>query len=275
MKPCIILNSETGIGNRLQGMFSSWFLSYPKHNFYFSWPLTKYCNSTFNALFNSELFNELQICGVSSYVDAFQPKHQIFIDNDFIPDNLQEDELAVLKQGYVFNDSENTRIDVLAAMQGIFQDNPDCLEANIKYRQARDITHSVHGCTAIHIRGGIPNVDDVKDISQSSLFISLDVYDKFIEENLSESLCLFSENQEVLDFFLAKYKDKIKIRPTISDYRNPYFTYHAMLNMYEMSKCSHIVGPNSSFSQFAALWGNVPRTILNPVLKKDIIHDDA
>ena len=116
----------------------------------------------------------------------------------------------------------------------------------------KDYFHGYDGITVgIHIRRG-----DYKDYLGGRYFFSDDVYLNVINDFRKQ---MDAEGKRVR--FLICSNDNI----TITDKSNDIFSIqgsNGITDLYALSCCDYIIGPPSSYSQWASFYGNVPLRFL-------------
>lgn len=150
----------------------------------------------------------------------------------------------VITHGWLFRDEENLRKhqDILKKIftpKGIYLTEVQNITS--KLRKEYDCI------VGLHIRRG-----DYREWEDGKYFYSDEVYLKKISEFLSAT----ELSKDKICFFICSNED-IDIK-AYKEYNICYNRRHFMTDLYTMANCNFIIGPPSTFSQWASLYGGVP-----------------
>lgn len=256
----IISNSLTGLGNRLENIVSLYRLALiHKCDFKFFWNINEWAIRTFEELFSNfhnHIITDLSIIRRKSEYKScliFEPNGNFEQQKEKVQDF---DILVFNTDSVVLNNSE----DVLYNLYNV----ANILKPSFKVTSYSNIVlsnHDVSNIPAIHVRTGVINRTEEKDIALRNPPMIYE-YDEYIEKNVEGQFFLSADTNLVKDRFKTKYGDKAIILPTTDNYKEHFFCIHSLSDMYIMSQCKEIVGSQSSFNRFAALWGIKKRILL-------------
>ena len=115
---------------------------------------------------------------------------------------------------------------------------------------------------ALHIRRG-----DYKTFKNGMYYYSINDY-----KNIMDNIINVFKDKNV--HFLICSNEKIGINDlNQNNYKITLAPNHELLDLYCMSRCHYIVGPPSTYSMWASLYGNVPLYMLKDVNKQININD--
>ena len=257
----IISNTLTGLGNRLENIVSLYRLSkIYKCNFGLFWHNNDWVGRSFKELFSNfheHVLHQLPILtDRNSYANCL-----IFNPGKTISDHkhrLEHNSIIVV------NSDDSVFIDETENSYYLYNWAHLIKPSNkvICYSNQVLLNHNLEDVPAIHIRVGVGGRTEQKDLNLRNP-PTIEEYDVYIDNNFSDIFFLATDSPELKIRYQNKYKDRAIVLPTTLDYKDNYFCIHSLAEMYIMSRCKEVVGSESSFNRFAALWGRKKRVILH------------
>lgn len=260
MSKYIVSNTASGIGNRLQCLFSLMNISEKcGAGFFFCWPINQFCKIPFSQLFSG--YQEFQVSNINDLY-KFEQLDTILtvnrISNIFYRNYFNHD-MVIINHGYLYSTQES----VIESDRSLVKDKLAKLEPSEQIRQMYNsvVDEDISRLSCVHVRGGILGIDNVKRLDLSAMFIPIDRYFEYIEGNL-DRFVLVCEREEILEQFRKRYGKRVVSFPIVEDFKNREFALYSVRDMYIMSQCKKIIGAVSSFSDIASMWGSVEKKLI-------------
>lgn len=249
----LISKLDTGLGNRLQQIFSASYIAQRVGMQYMAqWHLNNNCTATW-----ADLFHEpLNIVSDCQYRQSIYGK-TLELDNGSRITNqekklMQEYDTVVFKIPDLVMLKDDNKALVWSEMRRKFHKfklNPRIMDSIVGFGMTCPIEKSI----GVHVRRG--DAPNFRKTPKESYFTELDQTD--------DPIFLSSDCPEVKADFKKRYGDRLNTRAIFNfSWTSPELVKDGLIDLILLSKTKRIICGESSFNRFASIVGNTPRKVI-------------